>query len=493
MEYKLKELCQIYDIEYDRNKFIQEFENYLVKKQYKTLYINEDGYNKFKYLYSKRLLDIFEFIMSKNYDLNIGKWFNDIWFPLFDKKDILITKNILDFLGFSIKNPGVPSGTSGFSTQNIIQQKKNYVKFLKNNNIEYTEIKYDDNLAVIYDYIQEEINYISKNNLSRKTWIILTIKAFKESVMLINTENCKQIRKYYITLEEILFDYSEYTLQFNINTEKVINQINSLELKNKNNEINKIKIESEEKLNEKQKELELANQKSLRIRKYLNNISIKDKKNEWIYIASTTQYAQNNLFKIGSTIRICKRINNYQTGRPEEDAYYYCWIKTCYNSKELDKHINNLLSTFLCKKNRELYCLHYTSLVELVEFIIDNYDQSIEYINNFIKIKLENVITLDPIIPEPIKINNISYTMGEASDNININEFNLEQLSGLLNDILETFNRQNKYNITRKDILESLNKNVNKTILWSKIKNILNWKNSKQGIVWNNNKFIITY
>ncbi|BAO49372.1 MTG-like gene family protein [Alphaentomopoxvirus acuprea] len=485
MIYKIKELCEIYNIEYNKEKFIEEFKNYLDNyKENTSLYINQDGYDKFKELYNSKLLNIFEFINSNNYILDLGNWFYDIWIPLFDKKDILITNNILDFLGFS--NGGVLNGTGG----EFRQQKKNYIKFLNKNNLEYKEIKYDNEIINQYEYIQNDIKNLEPRHLVQKTWILLNVENFKESIMLINTKCCKQIRKYYIILEKILYDYSKYITEYNFKQEKIVYNIKSIESKyiieNKNNEILKIKNESEKQLQQKQKEIELANKRSLRIKNYLNNVSFKDIKNEYIYIATTKQYAANNLFKIGSTTRICKRIKDYQTGRHPDDEYYYCVIKSCYNSKDLDKHINNILSMFLSKKNKELYCLHYNSLLDLVNFIIDNYDNSIEYVNNFIKNKLENVILLDPVIPEPIKINNISYTVGNNVENI-------DELKELLNEILTSFIIQNKFNISRQELLSSLNLNINKNTLWNEIKNILNWKNSKQIINYNNNKFMIAY
>lgn len=75
--------------------------------------------------------------------------------------------------------------------------------------------------------------------------------------------------------------------------------------------------ESMEKLAIKDKELNEANQakdkaelKALRIKKFMNNVKIKELKLEWIYIATTYQYAKERLFKIGST----ERIAPYNTG-----------------------------------------------------------------------------------------------------------------------------------------------------------------------------------
>ncbi|BAO49373.1 MTG motif gene family protein [Alphaentomopoxvirus acuprea] len=476
MIYKIKELCEIYNIEYNKEKFIEEFKNYLDNyKENKSLYINQDGYDKFKELYNPKLLNIFEFINHNNYNLDLGDWFYDIWIPLFEQKDILITDNILRFIHHGIDNPG----GDRHPPLNYKLLKKNLMKILSNYSLEYDKILYKDVNFIEYTYLKNELDKSTPNNIVQKSWILLSVKNFKKLIMMLNTKIARQIRDYYINLEEILFDYSNYIQKYNLKQEKINYLIKSIELNYSTQQY--------------QLEIELANKKTLKIKNYLNNISIKDKKNEWIYIATTKQYAALNLFKIGSTTRICKRIKDYQTGRHHEDEYYYCVIKSCYNSKDLDKHINNILSMFLSKKNKELYCLHYNSLLDLVNFIIDNYDKSIEYVNNFIKHKLENVIILDPIIPEPIKINSISYTVGNLTDNININEFNLDQLKELLDEILTSFIIQNKFNISRQELLTSLNLNVNKLTLWNNIKNILNWKNSKQFINYNNNKFMIIY
>jgi len=107
--------------------------------------------------------------------------------------------------------------------------------------------------------------------------------------------------------------------------------------------------DSMEQLSIKNKELEQANKakekaelKALRIKKFMNNIKIKELKLEWIYIATTDQYAKERLFKIGSTERLMSRIAPYNTGRPKEDDYYYVWAMKCYNYKDLDSHIQKL-------------------------------------------------------------------------------------------------------------------------------------------------------
>jgi hypothetical protein len=139
-----------------------------------------------------------------------------------------------------------------------------------------------------------------------------------------------------------------------------------------------IKEQSEEELKEQleqeKERAEKAERKTLRVNKFMRRVVIKEKKLEWIYIATTRMYSQERLFKIGSTIRLSSlsalrkgrrddrrsssgsRIGGYNTGRPGEDSYYYCWVVKCYSSKEVDYHIQKLLVDFKHKENTELYC-----------------------------------------------------------------------------------------------------------------------------------------
>lgn len=243
----------------------------------------------------------------------------------------------------------------------------------------------------------------------------------------------------------------------------------------------------------KDKELEQAKKQTLQIQTYINNTRIVETKDEWIYIATTKQYAAYNIFKIGSTTRITKRISDYQTGRHQNDNYYYCYARQVYNSKDLDFSIKKSLYHFLCKKNSELYCLYFDSLVELVDMLIDKGDISTEYINDFIKYRLKDVIILEPIIPEPILFNNISYTINNKTETIDIRNTTINELKELLRDILDLYIKQNKTNISRSELINTINVKCNKNLLWNSIKSILNWENSKTPIVYKNKELYLTY
>ncbi|CCU56121.1 N1R/p28-like protein [Choristoneura rosaceana entomopoxvirus 'L'] len=391
---------------------------------------------------------------NNNYDFKLGDWFTDIWYPLFEQKDIIITNEIFNFIynfrGGKCLHP--------YSVDKNYQNKKNYKNFLKQNDIIFNIIKYDKNILIKHPILHNELKLYDKNNLVQKTWLMLSVDNFKESVMIMNNNNSKMIRRYYIKIEIILYDYNKYINEYNIRT--------------------------------KNKELAKANKKALMINKFMNNAVIKSDKLEWIYIASTDQYQQDKLYKIGSTERLHKRIKNYQTGRP--DLYYYVWVKPCYNSKDLDYNIQNLLKDFKYKSNKELYHgISIDDLINIVEFIMNNYDKTLEYIYEFIKNKLQNSIIKDPIIKRPLDIKSISYNIGDYTEVINIEEENNNLIRQELFNFLETIN--DKTTIKRCDLINNLKINMNKIDIWNELKELLKWKTSKDLLKYNDKEFYLRY
>ncbi|CCU55450.1 N1R/p28-like protein [Adoxophyes honmai entomopoxvirus 'L'] len=449
------------------NMDIKTIENkYNMKDIFKILkYDNCEEQDLVENLESNKLMDIFTFIKDNNYDLELGVWFRDIWYPLFNKKDVLITNDILCFI-YNFQ------GGKHFHPWNIdknYQNKKDYKSFLIKNKIDFDIIKYHKNIINEYSILRNEISLYDNNNLVQKTWLLLSVDDFKESIMMMNNTNSKIIRKYYIKLERILFDYN--------------NKLKDIKLK-------ELEYKKNKEIEEHKMELIKANKKALMINKFMNNTVIKSDKLEWIYIASTDQYQQNKLYKIGSTERLHKRIKSYQTGRPDE--YYYIWVKPCYNSKDLDYHIQNLLKDFKYKSNRELYHgISIDDLIEIIDFIMDNYDKALEYVYDFIKNKLQNSIIKDIIIKKPLDITSISYDIGGYTETINIDEENNNLIRRELFNFLETI--EDKSIIKRIDLLGKLKINMNKLDIWKELKNTLKWKNSNKIVKYNDKEFYLQY
>jgi len=241
-----------------------------------------------------------------------------------------------------------------------------------------------------------------------------------------------------------------------------------------------------------------AERKSIRINKFMKRITIKERKLEWIYIATTKFYSQERMFKPGSTTRLSARIGPYNTGRPSEDAYYYCWVMRCYNSKDVDYHIQKLLADFKHRDNAELVCgIKFSDLRDIIAFIVENYDASVDYINNFIRTRLNASLEEDDEPPPRLDCSKITYQIGEHTETINVEEEDLSAIRDEMDNILTTIQEQREGYIVvdRKELVNRLSKvtNAPKKDLWCQIKELTGWKDSKTEIDDGSFKYKIVY
>ncbi|ABF82049.1 hypothetical protein MIV019R [Invertebrate iridescent virus 3] len=237
-----------------------------------------------------------------------------------------------------------------------------------------------------------------------------------------------------------------------------------------------------------------AERKAVRVDKFMRRIAIKERKLEWIYIATTQQYAQERLFKIGSTSRLNTRIGHYNVGRPAEDSYYYCWVTKCYNSKDIDYHIQKLLVDFKHKNNAELYCsIKFSDLVAIVSFIVQHYDASIDYINSFIKTRLVASFDEEDGIPPAIDIRTSLANQGLVVDQDDIDVLIPQELNDSINEKV----KQNLEEIVieRKELISKLadKTNISKKDLWTRIKDLTGWSSSKTVIINGDLNYKIIY
>ncbi|CCV02065.1 hypothetical protein IIV25_047L [Invertebrate iridovirus 25] len=470
---------------------------------------------------ANELKDIFSFIKGYGVAFDISSnWFQDLWYPLSKsnppprggvglvknrpKMPIIITQNLLDWMGY--KGRGVADKQGKFS------------KLLRSLEIEYQEIGYQHPLAIEYPCIQKEIKLIPKQ-LEQKKWICMEPRAFKKAVMRINTENAEIVRDYYLNIEEAMFAYGEYTMNFLIEkTERrdteLSQMVKQLAIKEKSEE--ELRKDQENLLKEQEElksKLVKAERKVIRVNKFMKRITIKEKKMEWIYIATNKYYSQERLWKIGSTTRLSTRINGYNTGRAKGvDGYYYTWVIKCYNSKDIDNHIQKLLADFKWKDSKqsegsqdnrsEMYHgIKFTDLKDIVAFIVNNYDASIDYINNFIKTRLDASMEEEDELPPPLDYKKVTYQLGEHIETINLEEEESESVKEAFEDILSGLKEQQERQadetivLHRKDIMNQLSKvsNTTKKDLWSQIKELTGWTNSKSEINEGGFKYKITY
>jgi exonuclease VII large subunit len=220
-------------------------------------------------------------------------------------------------------------------------------------------------------------------------------------------------------------------------------------------------------------------------------------------VATNKYYSQERLWKIGSTIRLSSRIGSYNTGRAKGvDHYYYVWAIKCYNSKDVDAHIQKLLADFKWNKSTEMYHgIKFVDLKDIVTFIVNNYDASVEYINNFIRTRLDASLDEEDEIPPPLDYKRLTYQIGEHTETIDLEEEESdsvrEALENILSGLKEQYDRLDNETVVvqRKELMDRLSSvtNVTKKDLWSQIKELTEWKDSKTEINDGSFKYKIVY
>jgi hypothetical protein len=149
--------------------------------------------------------------------------------------------------------------------------------------------------------VEQNINE-EKRGAHNKQYIIVSPDCFKELCMHVGTSRSKEIKKYYIELEKIFKFYLQYQAKYQELENKKIQE----ELENKDKEL------TEEKKKNIKHTFRLIQERLLEL-------------NEYIYIAASKNSAELNRFKIGMTKYIDTRISNYNTGRSDDDEFYYIY------------------------------------------------------------------------------------------------------------------------------------------------------------------------
>jgi hypothetical protein len=262
-----------------------------------------------------------EFISSEN--LSIDKVYIDKFYhSICNKKWVLVCENTLNWCGYE-------------SLNKEYKIKQRYLELISSKFIKEEEYKILT-LSQFNSYDKNQLNCmfgIKKNTNNRNTYIIVNPRTFKESLMLMDTKKSNQIRKYYLDLEEYFNKYVEYTSGLEI---AKLKEENDLLKKNQNT----IKV------------YYVPEYKPLLMESY-------------IYVMTTKSYISQNLFKIGQTTNLEKRVKQHKTGRANGDEMYLVFSMKVYNSDNVEKFIFNKLESF--KHNKyELFNINYHMLMDLM-------------------------------------------------------------------------------------------------------------------------------
>ena len=247
------------------------------------------------------------------------------------------------------------------------------------------------------DYTMRDVPQRGKTGSQVHKVYHLTPEAFKKCLMRAQRRPNQRVDpviycNYYLLLEKIYKLYTEY--------EKTI-----LEHVNKNLQEN---IEQKDKqISNIEQDLKDTKEHAL----ILQEMMVKDEpiqRTQVLYIATTHQYAKTNHFKTGGVEAIDKlksRLSTYNTGRIDEDLFYYSDIFTVANYHVIESQLKNLLGRFRNKKEKEMYRLHYNDLAYIVRYLCDREGEDVNEINSKLAHFIANLNkrTLRPVVPAPDK------------------------------------------------------------------------------------------
>ena len=350
-------------------------------------------------------LDIKEFLIEIEYNID-NLYIDKFWESITDDKWIYINNEMLIYIGYS--NIDINNG------------KRKYLNLITN---EFEEI-IDYKLLNKSEFSKCPIGHLENieiNTHNKTKHLIVSPDCFKQSLMMMRTEKAKQIKKYYIELEKIFKFYLQYQ---NIYTNK---------------------------------QLEIEKSKNTKLTNNVINYSTL-KKLEYFYIATSSYYAGQNNFKLGKTSNLNSRLSNFNNTHNVKEKFYFCFIFQTYNAKVIEDIAKGILHNFRNSETNELYVLHYDILEMIVKNICENYNNSVDYYNNFIQIKAKDIVSKIPKIPNMMKIpdviqntKNLFIDNNDISTDIEDHEISDIEVSDIKEDIIEETNDNVDYYNDNKD------------------------------------------
>jgi phage anti-repressor protein len=207
--------------------------------------------------------------------------------------------------------------------------------------------------------------------------IILNIDTFKNLCMLAKTQQGKEIRKYYVKLENI---YNK------IIKEEIENQKILLEKEKENTQ--KLLKENEIKLKEneiklKEKEKELSKEKTLR-NKMLNRRCFDVEDGEYVYLYQDILNNPDSLLKIGKSTKLINREEFYSNTNKSGGIVFY--VK-CIDCSLIEKICHHMLDKFRVNKMQEWFNIDLELAKSTIKNVVNIVDSrnSIPQINEFLQ------------------------------------------------------------------------------------------------------------
>ncbi|MGL5962360.1 MAG: BRO family protein [Cetobacterium sp.] len=226
-------------------------------------------------------------------------------------------------------------------------------------------------------------------------------------------------------------------------------------------------------------------------------------KNQIFYIVTTKAIAKDGEFKIGgiepkgisTKSAVQKRLASYNTGTSgvhPETRFYFVALFEVSNYRQVEARVKELLAPFRSKRhsNSENFNLHFNILKPLIDMIVENYNEEIDKLNEFVKAILDShtIEYIEHVIPDAVDIDNIpgeydvvvvKRKFGEqVNKKIKMSELGDEELKELLSHVVdEMIKNRTSVEIKRTEVEKVLDSNYvlkdHKNRIWSLMKGII--------------------
>ena len=104
------------------------------------------------------------------------------------------------------------------------------------------------------------------------------------------------------------------------------------------------------------------------------------RKLEEVYVATTSVYESQGVYKIGKSENSKKRIRNMNVSRLPDDEMYVCYVATCDDALQAEKMIHSILSKYRVVPNREFFKLSIGEITNVVDNICMELNQTLNEI-----------------------------------------------------------------------------------------------------------------
>lgn len=243
--------------------------------------------------------------------------------------------------------------------------KENAKRTLKNNFIK------EDDYKV---FLRTDGNLINGKNIGGRPSeeIMLNIDTFKNLCMMAKTDKGKEIRKYYVKLENIY------------------NSIIKEELSHK-----------QQQLDHKEKELQTTKKELEKKSKLTQKKWYDSEPGHTVYGFISNEGESNSLITIGKSKNIKKRESEYMTHNQSGKMFY---IRKCYNCDLTEKVLHHILDKYRCERNREWFDISESLAIYVIDLVCDFLDTFIGCSEKLPEYKLKEFI-------QDLQIDHVDYKL----------------------------------------------------------------------------------